>query len=682
MFRAPPFLLAVALGLGLCPPVLCQQDEPAPCQQDDGPVAAEADATSRVERAIADYEALKGKGRPAAQRRRALLWLGEIDDAAVTGYLQRELAAAGDTAAAADVIEAIARVPRPSLQPELWDALRRTGAPVAARDAAANAIVRSGDRGIDRMVEFVREAGDMAPKARLAAIGALVDAGGERAHRGLAPLLLVGTPAEQLAMLRRMESVHGVHPVSAARIRLLKEATFEVAACAWRQLAVEGHERARSLAIDMLERLVEEPQPPVAAELIGGLVRVRDPDLYPLLLRYGSGRADVVRKAVRAAAPFAAKDKALVDWLITRGIETEKPGEREAARLLLAEAPAEAVKPLLEKVRAELRVGRKKSLDVAIALHPILLRDPSWTGDLLNLATSPDADVRLVGLSLLLEMGSDRAVVQAQRDLTHATWELRSMSIRYLTRCRDTSSIPLLIARVDREDGRLAHEVNNALFAHTGTRCISRGEWEQWWEKNRVGFVMPREESVREIVDTGTGPTIAYHGIPLVSSRVAFLVDVSGSMKERVGTDKKYTRLAAAKEQLVKVLGDLPADCRCNLISYETKVHPLWEGLRKVGDDNRKLALDAVAQLGFGGGTNIFDALDTAFRDPDVDTVYLLTDGQPTVGALIDPQDILDEVARMNRRRQIVIHCISVGLDSDLLKRLASGSGGVYRRVS
>jgi hypothetical protein len=38
-------------------------------------------------------------------------------------------------------------------------------------------------------------------------------------------------------------------------------------------------------------------------------------------------------------------------------------------------------------------------------------------------------------------------------------------------------------------------------------------------------------------------------------------------------------------------------------------------------------------------------------------------------------------VRRWNRTRQIVIHCISIGLDSDLLKRLAAMSGGEYRYV-
>ena len=41
----------------------------------------------------------------------------------------------------------------------------------------------------------------------------------------------------------------------------------------------------------------------------------------------------------------------------------------------------------------------------------------------------------------------------------------------------------------------------------------------------------------------------------------------------------------------------------------------------------------------------------------------------------------LDEVLRRNRQRQIVIHCIGIGTDAQLLKQLAKESGGIYKQV-
>ena len=66
------------------------------------------------------------------------------------------------------------------------------------------------------------------------------------------------------------------------------------------------------------------------------------------------------------------------------------------------------------------------------------------------------------------------AIPAAQKSLTHSAWELRSVAYRYLTKCRDVGSIPLLIARYGKEEGRLASELEHALFVHTATRCFTR----------------------------------------------------------------------------------------------------------------------------------------------------------------------------------------------------------------
>src|SRR4029078_6860455 len=80
------------------------------------------------------------------------------------------------------------------------------------------------------------------------------------------------------------------------------------------------------------------------------------------------------------------------------------------------------------------------------------------------------------------------------------------------------------------------------------------------------------------------------------------------------------------------------------------------------------------------GSTNIFDALDAAFQLKDADTIYLLSDGEPTNSRIIDTEDILREVREINRLRQIVIHTISFG-PSPFLKTLAAQNGGQYVEI-
>jgi hypothetical protein len=683
---------AIAMAIGWC----CAVAVPAQGEQSpDGSAKAAAEASAaatagtaeaKADRAIADYAATRDDPKRVAQRQRALQWLGEVPHQKVSEYLRAELVAAADTPFAAQVLQAIGRVPRPELHEDLWTVLLRQSATPVLRQAAAASIAKLGNPGIDRLLAFLQQESDAATAAaRDPAAAALVEHGGERGLRGVAGLLSRGALAERLRLLGRLEAISGVAVITGARLKLVKDPELQVAAVAWRQLAVEGHAKAKDLAIDIFERLPEKPPPAVAAELIVGIALIRDPEFYPVLLRLGGNNTELVRRALRTAAPHVAQDAALVKYLATKGLEDTRPGARDAAIALLREAPAEAVQPLVAKVRAELANPKKRSLDLAAGLHELLAKDPGWRQDCLMLASAKETDARAVGLSLLLELGSDAAIVQAQQNLAAKAWELRSLAFRYLTRFRDVSSIPLLIARFDLEEGRLAAELSEALFVHTATRCWKRREWEQWWDKHKVGFALPHPDAVR-IAGSGSsgksvGNTASYHDIPLVSSRFAFVIDRSGSMSAVVGTDRKFTRLESAKLQLSQVVAGLAKTHHCNLILYDHTVQSVWERLKPCDETNKAELLAKVKQATPGGGTNIFDALERAFQDPAVDTIYLLTDGEPSAGRLVAVDDIADEVRRWNRHRQVIIHGISIGLDSRLLKRLTSESGGSYRYV-
>jgi len=641
------------------------------------------DPAEKANKAIADYEALKGDPKKAIQRQKAIVWLGEIDHPAAAEFLCTELAAAADGAFLVFVVEAIGKVARPDLRPDLTAVLEREKAPMPARVAAAGAIARQGDRPMDNLIERVGLPPEQLPEAqRDAIVMALVQSKSDRAARGLAPSLLKGPMPQRLRLLRQMDAVRGVPPVSAARVQLVRgEGDLETAAVAWRQLCVEEHDGAKGLAIDMLERIVGDPRPTVAAELIGGLVRCRDDDLYPVLIRFGGIGGDVVRKALKAAASEAAKDPALLKYLVTTGLDEGSPSSREAARLLLLAAPPEAVKPLVDRIRADLRAGKKRAIELAANLHEILAKDPSWREDLAKLASGADLEERLLGLQLLLELGSDAGIGAAQNCVGHKQWEARSLAFRYLTKHRDVASIPLLIGRYGKEDGRLGEELDQALFAHTATRCFAKKEWDTWWQKNGVGFALPHVDTIKAGGTSGGGNTIAYHDIPVVSNRIAFLVDRSGSMGSKIGTDQKRTRLDEAKAQLTRVVNALPEQHRVNVISYGSEVHPLWDALRPLNAENRDELLEKVRKFNMAGSTNIFDTIERAFADPDVDTIYLLTDGDPSAGRVKDVDGIAEEVRRWNRTRQLVIHCIGIGIDSSLLKRLAADNGGAYKFV-
>jgi hypothetical protein len=105
------------------------------------------------------------------------------------------------------------------------------------------------------------------------------------------------------------------------------------------------------------------------------------------------------------------------------------------------------------------------------------------------------------------------------------------------------------------------------------------------------------------------------------------------------------------------------------------------EVLIEMDDSLREDSVLYVEGLRAAGGTNVYEGLAAAFEDEYVDTIYLLTDGDPSAGAITDPLALREEVERWNSVRGIRIHCISVGKASPLLSGIADDSGGDYTEV-
>ena len=90
-----------------------------------------------------------------------------------------------------------------------------------------------------------------------------------------------------------------------------------------------------------------------------------------------------------------------------------------------------------------------------------------------------------------------------------------------------------------------------------------------------------------------------------------------------------------------------------------------------------------------GQSTNMYAGLRAAFypegepRPQDLsegpDTIFLLTDGDPSEGKYKARKDLRDEVLSWNLSRAIRINCVNVGAaDANMLRDISSASGGVY----
>ena len=66
-----------------------------------------------------------------------------------------------------------------------------------------------------------------------------------------------------------------------------------------------------------------------------------------------------------------------------------------------------------------------------------------------------------------------------------------------------------------------------------------------------------------------------------------------------------------------------------------------------------------------------------------IDEIFVLSDGEPVSGDVIDPDVILKIVREINRYQKVRIHTVFVGTSKGvgLMKRLAQENGGYFVRM-
>ena len=175
------------------------------------------------------------------------------------------------------------------------------------------------------------------------------------------------------------------------------------------------------------------------------------------------------------------------------------------------------------------------------------------------------------------------------------------------------------------------------------------------------------------------GTVASFYGLPLDSDRVVFVIDQSGSMSAAdVRSRDGRTRLDTAKSEVLAAVGRLKDNDRINLILFETNIRPWKTKLAKLSAGVRSDLESHLKKQDPLGGTNLYDGLEAALLTKGVDTVFLLSDGVPGSGKYVHHADIVRAVRRLNQTRRITIHCVSVGMQSSLLRELAASNGGKY----
>jgi len=464
-------------------------------------------------------------------------------------------------------------------------------------------------------------------------------------------------------------------------------------------------------------------------EAVLTLEGLEDPAVVDLLLsKLKDQEPDVSRAIVRVFSRF--KTRPPVDALLA-GLKADK---NEAVRVGLLRAiadgkykdTAEAVTACLPDKSWEVRRRAVQALAAA--------GDPALAPAIAPLAADPEAAVRTTVLDALVALGSELAVAPAVAALGDPVWQVRRSALDVLLKIRHKDAIEPLIARLDKEEGLLLPDVGEALANLSGKEHgTDAAKWKAWWAEAKTNYVLPSKEAIaylrgtREARTGGGGKgaphksgVVEYHGIDTPSRSILFVIDVSGSMealvteKERFegGDYPSFSRIDIVKTELQRTLQNLDSFVNFNIIAFATDLNPWKARLMPANILNKSAAKEWVgrllaiggaskedlAQVGLVGSanldkgkTNTHGALMTALgvkpgartgdRDyaTTVDTIFFLSDGRPTVGDYVDPDDILREVAAVNELRKVVIHTIAIGeFQKDFMRRMAEENGGVF----
>lgn len=457
--------------------------------------------------------------------------------------------------------------------------------------------------------------------------------------------------------------------------------------CAELVYKIEGVKVADEF-IELAQKGVDQTQKVLRDKLADLLAGMKDEKVdKKLLALVGKGKPHERAFALRATRQI--QDPKLVEKM-RKGLKEKEP------ELLHATLVAIAARKDREAI-GELDKMLEKSKDPALTealletLSTLHDGDNAWVERLVKYADSQELIVRNAAIYELGRLGRRNLFDLFVKKLSDENWSTRYAAARALESLRTSEAIGALVKRVPEESGRVEILFTDILWRLTGKPFGKRASaWTSWWEGEGAGFapIDPKELAKLELEAEErrlrqVSSVAEFFGIRIESHRVIFIIDVSGSMIEmlrpRYAGEQGEARIDVAKRELVKAIEGLDPKALFNIVQFSSGMER-WkqEGIAKTSTAARADAIEYVRRMGAAGGTNIYGALQMAFEDPDVDTIVFLSDGEPTVGDVIDAGAIRQAVLEWNDTRAVRIDTVAVGGSLRLLEWLAADHGGRY----
>ncbi|MHC4820671.1 MAG: HEAT repeat domain-containing protein [Planctomycetota bacterium] len=428
----------------------------------------------------------------------------------------------------------------------------------------------------------------------------------------------------------------------------------------------------------------------------------------------------------------SAPDSVKVDMLIGKVLPRDDapPVQTRAVRVLKTVKEAGALKKLI--AAAQKKKGKWAVRGTALEALGSMESDLAVQA-LVKVVKKGDT----MGMAGALYALAERCPPEARDDvyklMDHSAWQVRLGTLEYLGGLKDKSTLPWLVDRLEEESGRLRHEVVVALQRATGKRY---GDDALKWRALAAGDDPEKVEketpTEKKVTKGATGSAVTeeikptYYGEPVYSGKVVFVVDLSLSMNAEMVIDrdmlvretgavvtgdaektkefkKKHgevmpiewwkirTRKDFAVAQLKFVISTLKRDQAFDVVWYSDSIKAWQGGLVPARPQIKLKAAAWMDGLECEGGTNtwggIAKALNLVGRGTDkenytrgADTIYFLSDGQPSVGDIVDTDKIVAALERIYKVRRVNINVIQIGTSPlPFMERIARVTEGKFK---
>lgn len=322
---------------------------------------------------------------------------------------------------------------------------------------------------------------------------------------------------------------------------------------------------------------------------------------------------------------------------------------------------------------------RDKDADVrGAALYALVALDAPDARAVVSAALADDdVPVRCAAVACAPRLeGGEALVARAAAD---ESVRVRTQACRALADVGTRDAARRLAERLEHESElRLRWRIVDLLQRLSGMKYrLDHRPWQRWANELAADWSPAAPGDETDEPDLGGDRSISFAGMPVISERVAFLVDFSGSLwKEQ---ESGRTRKEIVDEKLSAALRSLPPQTLFNVIPYTEDPHPWEDELVEAKPRAVDKALEAFLECTESGTGDFYHAVQVALADPRVDTLMVLTDGAPSGGDRWNLELMIELLDEQGRYRQVAFDSLLVDCPKRLQKHwseLARRTGG------